>query len=243
MANPLHSNDLIAALGRITPEQTKALTRLGLITLRDLLYHFPVRHIDAGKAAPIDLAADGERMTLYGQVEKNGNKKIFPRKSSDGRSDHPRPKRKDETRVVQSSVHGEDDCRGCQLSAQAASLSGRARQLLLLIPRWKKLQRFQPTSGHRFSPMVRSQRTHASFPVYPESKGITSTWFYHKIRKLLGSDILDELIDPIPDEILKRYNLPTLQTALVWIHTPRDAKHAISARKRFAFEGDLLHPA
>jgi ATP-dependent DNA helicase RecG len=74
------------------------------------------------------------------------------------------------------------------------------------------------------------------FPVYPESKGITSTWFYHKIRKLLTNELLDGLTDPIPSDILKRYNLPTLQTALVWIHTPRDAKHAMSARKRFAFE-------
>lgn len=42
--------------------------------------------------------------------------------------------------------------------------------------------------------------------------------------------------DPIPEAILSRYKLPTLKTALVWIHSPKKAEHAESARKRFAFE-------
>ena len=62
---------------RLTPEQKSALTRLGLHTLKDLLYHLPVRHIDSGNASPIELAQDGERATLYGRVVKTGTKKSF----------------------------------------------------------------------------------------------------------------------------------------------------------------------
>jgi ATP-dependent DNA helicase RecG len=47
---------------------------------------------------------------------------------------------------------------------------------------------------------------------------------------------VETLDDPIPKDILDRYNLPTLATALIWMHTPRDEKHALMARKRFAFE-------
>jgi ATP-dependent DNA helicase RecG len=42
--------------------------------------------------------------------------------------------------------------------------------------------------------------------------------------------------DPIPAEILERYNLPSLATALVWIHAPKKDTDAQAARKRFAFQ-------
>jgi ATP-dependent DNA helicase RecG len=42
--------------------------------------------------------------------------------------------------------------------------------------------------------------------------------------------------DPIPEDILKRYNLPDLHTALHWIHIPKKVAHTEAARKRFAFE-------
>ena len=47
---------------------------------------------------------------------------------------------------------------------------------------------------------------------------------------------LDDVSDYIPTDILKKYNLPTLKTSLVWIHKPKNARDAQSARKRFAFE-------
>ena len=73
-------------------------------------------------------------------------------------------------------------------------------------------------------------------PVYPESRGITSRWFHYNIQKILALGILDELEDPIPKNILKKYNLPSLKTALIWIHGPKKESDAQAARKRFAFE-------
>ncbi len=77
---------------------------------------------------------------------------------------------------------------------------------------------------------------HSLYPVYPESKGLTSNWIYHAVQKIFSSGILETIVDTIPEYILNTYNLPTLKTALVWIHTPQKRDHAISARKRFAFE-------
>ncbi|MES2006729.1 MAG: ATP-dependent DNA helicase RecG, partial [Patescibacteria group bacterium] len=78
------------------------------------------------------------------------------------------------------------------------------------------------------------------FAQYAESHGITSLWFRHAINKALAQNILEHVEDPIPPEILKRYNLPTLKSALVWIHAPQDLKDAEAARKRFAFEEVFL---
>jgi len=75
-----------------------------------------------------------------------------------------------------------------------------------------------------------------SYPIYVETRGITSKWFYHAIEKILKEKTLDDVEDYIPADILKKYNLPTLRTALIWIHKPKNPKDAESARKRFAFE-------
>jgi ATP-dependent DNA helicase RecG len=75
-----------------------------------------------------------------------------------------------------------------------------------------------------------------SYPIYHETKGITSKWFYHAIEKILREKTIDIMEDYIPSDILKKYNLPTLKTALIWIHKPKNARDAEAARKRFAFE-------
>jgi ATP-dependent DNA helicase RecG len=77
---------------------------------------------------------------------------------------------------------------------------------------------------------------HSLYPVYPETRGLTSNWIYHKIQAVFTSGILDTLVDPIPEDILRKYSLPSIKTALIHIHTPQKKDHAEAARKRFSFE-------
>jgi hypothetical protein len=77
---------------------------------------------------------------------------------------------------------------------------------------------------------------HTLYPVYPESRGVTSEWFYQKILKIFSSGILSEMEDPVPKDILEKYNLPNIKTALFWIHTPKTKSDGEVAKKRFAFE-------
>jgi ATP-dependent DNA helicase RecG len=78
------------------------------------------------------------------------------------------------------------------------------------------------------------------FPVYPESKGITSRWFYHAVKRIFEENGHQHIPDPIPSEVCKRYNLPDLASALVWIHIPEKLPHTQTARKRFSFEEIFL---
>jgi ATP-dependent DNA helicase RecG len=77
-------------------------------------------------------------------------------------------------------------------------------------------------------------------PVYPETKGITSKWIYHKVQKIFAHPDFQNIEDSIPESIRSTYNLPTLHTALIWVHTPRSDSDAQVARKRFAFEEIFL---
>ena len=72
-------------------------------------------------------------------------------------------------------------------------------------------------------------------PVYPETSGITSRWLRFAIQKILNS-LEENIVDPIPEEILKKYHLPSLKSSLIFIHKPQKIKDAEAARKRLAFE-------
>lgn len=236
MKEPIMTLDApVATLGRIAETQHVALKKLGVTTVRDLLYHFPVRHIDAGSASPIELAQDGERMTLYGQVEKVGTKKSFRGKVPMGEATL-----RDASGTMKLVWFHQPYMAKMLLVGDIVRASGMVQKksgtVTLINPEIEKVPALPGGVNGSLFADGGIPDDGRFFPVYPESKGITSTWFYHKIQKILASGILDRLEDPIPEAILKRYNLPTLATALVWIHTPRDVKHAASARKRFAFE-------
>ena len=74
------------------------------------------------------------------------------------------------------------------------------------------------------------------FPVYPESRGITSRWMYHALKKVFESNALAQLEDPIPEHIREKYHLPDVKTAFIWVHTPKTQRDSETARKRFSFE-------
>src|SRR3989344_5904101 len=109
-----------------------------------------------------------------------------------------------------------------------------APKLYLSNPKIEKVEKIPISVGE--SLFGSAGYAHHLYPVYPESRGVTSNWFYHSIQKILRSGILKNLTDPIPSEILQKYNLPGLKTALVWIHSPKTENDALAARKRFAFE-------
>ena len=72
--------------------------------------------------------------------------------------------------------------------------------------------------------------------LYPETKGVTSLWLLHAVRRVLSARAHEHIEDPLPEKIRTHYNLPALHTALVWVHTPRKKEDADSARKRLAFD-------
>ena len=220
---------------RMSPDQKGALQRLGLLTVRDLLYHFPVRHVDSGSSSPIELAQDGERMTLYGQVKKTGTKKSFRGKVPMGEATIEDPSGTMKLVWFHQAYMAKMIAPGDFVRASGV-VKKRSDTVTLVNPEIEKIPALPGDIGRSLFAKEASESDLRFFPVYPESKGITSTWFYHKLQKILSSGVLDTLIDPIPTEILKRYKLPTLSTALVWIHSPREQRHADAARKRFAFE-------
>ena len=71
---------------RLKPEQKRALHKLGIRTIRDLLYHFPARYESSGDVGTIAGVTAGAEVTLYGTVRKPDIRRTWKKSQTDRRS-------------------------------------------------------------------------------------------------------------------------------------------------------------
>jgi ATP-dependent DNA helicase RecG len=225
--------DLIEKHFRLQDGQKKALKKIGLKTIEDLLYHFPTRYGDTSEMKNIGSLIAGETAVIFGRVSGLKTGKAFVKRTpiSEGIIEDETGKIKViwfHQPYIAKMIH-----EGALVRVEG-KISDRKGVLGMMNPKIETVGKLPTGVGD--SLFGEEGEAHSLYPVYPESQGITSNWFYHAIQKVMGSGILDNITDAVPDYILKTYNLPSLATALIWIHAPLKKDHAVSARKRFAFE-------
>lgn len=220
---------------RLLPAQKSALKKLRLTTAKDLLYYFPSRYGNIADTKSIDTLSLGDMVTIAGKISGLKASKGFRTKIAMAEA-----RITDQTGSVKAVWFNQPYIAKMLEGTDHAKFHGRiaSRKGALYIsnPEFEKLTHLPIDSGDSLFHGEESVALPFHFPVYPESKGITSKWFYHAMQKLLSDETLDALPDPIPKEILLKYHLPALKTALVWMHTPKKQAHAESAHKRFAFQ-------
>jgi ATP-dependent DNA helicase RecG len=222
---------------RLDINQKKALKRLELFSVRDLLYHFPARYSDTSSVKNISELTAGETATVYGKISKLKTKKAFRSKipMAEGEIE-------DLTGKIKITWFNQAYMAKLVKNNETVKATGKVTQskygIYLANPEIERTPNLELSTPDSLfiKKKEQSENSGFSFPVYPETRGITSKWFYHAIEKILKEKSLDNLEDYIPEDILKKYNLPSLKTALIWIHKPKNQKDAETARKRFAFE-------
>src|SRR3989344_752521 len=219
---------------RLTPVQVSALRRLGIATVRDLLYHFPVRYDQAGGEAAITGLVAGESATIFGTIRKLDTRRSWKRKIPVGEAVITDASGSIKVMWFHQPYLAKKFSEG-QFVKAVGIATGKTGKPYLANPH---VEPADPTEVGLFrSPAsYKLQATNSLFAVYPESRGVTSLWFRHAFEKLYAANILGSVDDPVPADIIKRYNLPDIQSALLYIHKPDDLRHAEAARKRFAFE-------
>ncbi|OHA89267.1 MAG: hypothetical protein A3C70_00265 [Candidatus Zambryskibacteria bacterium RIFCSPHIGHO2_02_FULL_43_14] len=217
--------DKLTEVFRILPAQASALKKLGIISIKDLLYHFPTRYGDSAQVTSINNLHKGDTSVIFGRISGLKMSKAFHKKipMAEGVIEDDTGKIKIvwfHQAYLAKMITEDSNVR------VEGKVSERNNRLYLSNPKIEK------------APDLFTQtNTHSLYPIYPETRGLTSNWIYHKIQNIFMSrGTLDTLIDPIPENILKTYNLPNLRTSLIYIHTPQKEIHAKAARKRFAFE-------
>ncbi len=219
---------------RIRPEQKRALKRLQIHTIRDLLYHFPSRYEESGARSTISDIQAGAEITLYGTVRKPDIRKTW-------KSRRPVAEAwlEDNSGKIKMMWFSQPYIAKTLTDGMVVKVSGRVagsgNKVYLANPAIDK----SPIAPHEAHDSLFGEAQETSttlYPIYPESQGISSLWFFHAMRRVFEGGAHVHIADPIPSEILKRYNLPSLASSLVFVHTPQKVSDARGARKRFAFE-------
>ncbi len=247
---------------RLDDGAKSALKRLGIFSVADLLFYFPTRYSDISTVKRINELVSGEVATVFGKVSGLKTKKAWKSKipMAEGYIEDTSGRIKimwfNQAYLAKMLHDGES-------VKMTGKVAGGKNGDYLTNPEFERIpdlpidlhnSLFQQKNSNEntqdFSTdkavSVRGTQKNPvytsglSYPIYRESRGITSKWFYHAVEKILKEKTIDGMEDYIPKDILTKYNLPTLSTALVWIHRPRKESDAIAARKRFAFEDVFL---
>lgn len=228
--------DKIESTFRLTAPQKSALKKLKIETLHDLLYHFPARYSDLSTIKNINELTVGDRAIVYGKIKSLKTGKAFRKKMPLGEA-----RLEDQTGTIKIVWFNQPYLAKMFFVGNMVKVNGKVAEgkngLYLANPEIERAENL-PIDSHDSLFKKENEMTGvlSLYPIYPESRGITSRWFYHGIKKILSGAMIGEIKDSLPEEILKKYKLPGLKTALIWIHAPRKEKESLSARKRFAFE-------
>ncbi|MFT5359813.1 MAG: ATP-dependent DNA helicase RecG [Candidatus Paceibacteria bacterium] len=220
---------------RTLEPQKKALKRLGIESVQDLIFHFPTRYSDISEIKNIEDLESGEIATIYGKITKPKIKKAF-------RTNTPMAEAQIEDMTGKIKVVWFNQAYIAKMvhDGQAVSLTGKVTSskngMSMSNPEIDNIKTL-PIDSHNSLFSKEEREAHGlRYPVYKETRGLTSKWIYHTVGKIFGEGLHKDIVEYIPAEILKKYSLPDIQTALVWIHMPKKESDSTAARKRFAFE-------
>ncbi|MCR4284401.1 MAG: ATP-dependent DNA helicase RecG [Parcubacteria group bacterium] len=222
---------------RLKETQKKALGKLNIKTVENLLRHIPSRYGELIETKLITEAIPGEVATICGKITNIKKNRAFKKRFSLTEATI-----EDETGKIKATWFHQPYIVNMLKEGSFTCLSGKITQgkngAYLANPDFSSQDKLSSDLNNRknlFSDKETVEKT-LLIPIYPESRGVSSKWLHHSILKILRSGAHKEISDPIPTEILKKYKLPSLEKSLVYIHTPKNEKDARVARKRFAFE-------
>ncbi len=227
--------DLLTDHFRIDAPHQKALKRLRIATVEELLYHLPARYEDISDVQSVGGLQKDQEAIVYGQLSGLKSRKAWTTKRPIAEGYIEDGSAKIKIMWFNQPYLAKMYSDGMYVKV-VGKVTGSEGKLYIANPEVEKLDTLPIDRHDSIFKGTDAEIDETIYPVYRETKGVTSKWFYHTALKCFEKGILEHLHDPIPESILQKYKLPVLSTALVWIHSPKKAEHAESARKRFAFE-------
>jgi ATP-dependent DNA helicase RecG len=235
------STDSILTVPGVGKKYQTKLENLGIKTVGDFLYHFPHRYDDFSEFKKIDEVTLGETVTIQGRVSSAKTTQAWKRKMTITEAYI-----EDDTGSIKATWFNTPAPLRYLNKGKAIRISGKTgidkkNEMFFSHPNFEfipvsSLQREQSESIIQVDD-DNSYNTGIMAPIYPETAGLKSFWFRRIMKDLLSEA---EVIDFIPQDILKSQNIIALATALQHIHFPRSAEEVTLAKKRFAFEKIFL---
>ncbi|GAB4565174.1 MAG: ATP-dependent DNA helicase RecG [Anaerolineae bacterium] len=209
----------VTTLPGVGPQNARRLGRLGITTVRDLLWHFPRRYVDYSALKTIHKLKRGEEVTVMGNVWD-----IQTRRTRNGR-EIVQAIVSDSTGTIQVTwfnpfvIRQIKPGRPIVLSGKIDTFLGR---LVMNNPEWEPLDRQLIHTGRWV-------------PIYPLTQGLSARWLRHLIYRVVES-FAPQIEDYLPEEIRSRQGLLPLSEALTQIHFPDNEEQLKAAQRRFSFD-------
>jgi ATP-dependent DNA helicase RecG len=199
--------------------------RLGVETVRDLLYLIPRRYNDFSAMRKITSLAEGETVTIAGTVADIGSMTT--------------KRGLIKTTAVISDETGEVSGVWFNQPYIAQTLS-KGRQVVLSGKVAKHLG-FVTFTCPEYELLETEDLIHTGrlAPVYPLTEGIGARWLRRQQKKVVDR-WAPEVMDHLPASVRQSAGLTDLVTALLQIHFPDDPAALLSARRRLAFDEFFL---
>ncbi len=219
----------IEKLRNVGSRNLPRLNKLGIKTVKDLLWHLPVKYEDYSQTVPISDLEPGEKANIQGEIVKIDTRRIFPRRLFITNAIV-----KDDTGAVKAVWFNQPFISNNLAEGTLVSLAGKVNLdkhgLYLSSPTYEKI-------ATAFTPASSLTHTGRLVPVYPETEGVTSKYLRFLINPIIKNLKID---DPLPSRITEKHGLPNLEKAIKEIHFPKDLKEAELAKERLAFDDLLL---
>ena len=206
----------------VGPKTAERFEKLGILTLSDLLCHYPCRYLDFSKPYSIAEAPADTECVVKAEVFAKPGGRILP----GGR----RMER----------ITAGDDVSSLEITwfnnpYAAQKLELGQEYYFQGIVTGGMLRRQMVNPQVRTDAQVKSSPFEA---VYPQTEGLTSSAIAKCVRQLLPHAEL--LPDPLPPEMLKKYRLLSKADAVRAIHCPATEEEAFAARRRLIYEELLV---
>ncbi len=213
----------IKKISQIGPKYQKRLEKLGIKTVRDLLFHFPHRYEDFSNISSISEIKPNKNVCIKGKIKEIKNTRTWKKRMVITEAivqDKTAP-----LKVIWfNQPYLEKTLKEGTTVCLAGKISLRKDGIYLNNPIYEKI--FEKEK------LIHTGRI---IPVYPATEGLSSRWLRYIIKPLID-EFKEKIQDPLPEEQRKKHNLIPVREALVQIHFPNSLKKAKKAQERFAFE-------
>jgi ATP-dependent DNA helicase RecG len=214
----------ITALRGVSRATLSRFARLGVHTVRDLLFHFPYRYNDFANIRPISQLVVGEEQTVLATVWSAAETTIGRRlKGTEAIVG-------DETGTLRVIWWGQRYIARQLRSGARVALSGKVS-----VYRGQRQMESPEYESLASDDLIHTGRL---VPVYPLTEGLSPRVVRRLIREALDN-FADSVPDPMPPELKERLRLWPLPYALRQMHYPDSLETAQMARRCLAF-GELL---
>ena len=206
----------------VGPKTAERFEKLGILTLSDLLCHYPRRYLDFSKPYSIAEAPSDTECVVKAEVFAKPGGRILP-----GGRRMERITAGDDVSSLEVTWFNNPYAvqkleLGQEYYFQGIVTGGMLRRQMV-------------------NPQVRTDAQVTSSPfeaVYPQTEGLTSSAIAKCVRQLLPH--VELLPDPLPPGMLKKYRLLPKADAVRAIHCPASEEEAFAARRRLIYEELLV---